>query len=253
MPFAAAAGRRIEYEWIGEPAQGAPALVFLHEGLGSIRQWREFPVSLVKSTGCAALLYNRYGYGASDVLEGPRAPRFMHEEALESLPQLLSNLGIEAPILVGHSDGASIALIHAGAGHAVRGLALIAPHVFVEEHGLAGIREAKRAFETGDLRERLAKYHRDVAKTFCGWNDVWLSDGFRAWNIEEYLPGVRCPVLAIQGEDDVYGTMAQLETIARNVSGPCEAVKLPACGHAPHRERPDATLAAVSRFVKALL
>ncbi|OGA07905.1 MAG: alpha/beta hydrolase [Betaproteobacteria bacterium RIFCSPHIGHO2_12_FULL_69_13] len=253
MPFAAAAGRRIEYEWIGEPAQGVPALVFLHEGLGSIRQWREFPLQVFKSTGCAALVYNRYGYGASDVLAEPtRSVRFMHEEALESLPQLLSNLGIEAPILVGHSDGASIALIHAGAGHAVRGLALMAPHVFVEEHGLAGIREAKRAFETGDLRERLAKYHRDVAKTFRGWNDVWLSDGFRAWNIEEYLPGVRCPVLAIQGEDDAYGTMAQVEAIRRKVSGPCEAVKLPACGHAPHREQPDATLAAVSRFVKAL-
>ncbi|MDA8108339.1 MAG: alpha/beta hydrolase [Betaproteobacteria bacterium] len=253
MPFLTAAGHRLEYEWVDAAEPGKPALVFLHEGLGSIRQWRDFPLQVVKSTGCPALVYARYGYGQSDVLEGPHTARFMHREALEALPQVLAALSIDAPILVGHSDGASIALIYAGAGHAVRGLALEAPHVFVEEHGLQGIRDAKRAFESTDLPDKLGKYHRDAAKTFYGWNDVWLSDEFRAWNIEDYLPGIRCPVLAIQGEDDQYGTMAQVEAIARRVSGACELVKLPSCGHSPHREQPQATLEAVVRFVSGLV
>lgn len=253
MPFLNAAGHRLEYEWIDAAEPGKPALVFLHEGLGSVRQWRDFPLQVVKSTGCPALVYARYGYGQSDVLEAPHTVRFMHREALEALPQVLAALAVDAPILVGHSDGASIALIYAGSGHAVRGLALEAPHVFVEEHGLAGIRDAKRTFESTDLPEKLGKYHRDAAKTFYGWNDVWLCDEFRAWNIEEYLPRIRCPVLAIQGEDDQYGTMAQVEAIARRVGGPCELVKLAACGHSPHREQPQATLEAVARFVNRLV
>ncbi len=253
MPFLYAAGHRLEYEWIDAAEPGKPVLVFLHEGLGSIRQWRDFPLRVVKSTGCPALVYARYGYGQSDVLEAPHTTRFMHREALEALPQVLAALGIEAPIMVGHSDGASIALIHAGAGHAVRGLVLEAPHVFVEEHGLAGIREAKQAFESSDLPQKLCKYHRDAAKTFYGWNDVWLSEAFRAWNIEDSLPGIRCPVLAIQGEDDQYGTMAQVEAIARQVNGPCQVVKLAGCGHSPHREQPQATLDAVARFVNRIV
>jgi len=222
-------------------------------GLGSLRQWRDFPMRVANATGCAALVYSRYGYGQSDVLQEPRTPSFMHDEALRSLPELLSSLRIVAPVLVGHSDGASIALIYAGAGHLARGLVLEAPHVFVEEHGLAGIREAKRAFETTDLSECLAKYHRDTERTFRGWNDVWLSPAFRDWTIEDCLPGVRCPVLAIQGEDDEYGTMAQLDAIARGVSGPCDLVKLPACGHSPHRDLPEATLTAVTRFVNRVI
>ena len=178
----------LEYEWTGEPGPGKPPLVFLHEGLGSLRQWRDFPMRVANATGCAALVYSRYGYGQSDVLQEPRTPSFMHDEALRSLPELLSSLKIVAPVLVGHSDGASIAL---------------------------------RAFETTDLSQRLAKYHRDRERTFRGWNDVWLSPAFRDWNIEDCLAGVRCPVLAIQGEDDEYGTMAQLDAIARGVSGPC--------------------------------
>jgi pimeloyl-ACP methyl ester carboxylesterase len=253
MPFLNAAGHRLEYEWIDAAEPGKPALVFLHEGLGSIRQWRDFPLQVVKSTGCPALVYARYGYGQSDVLAAPHDARFMHREALEALPEVLAALEIDAPILVGHSDGASIALVYSGAGRPVRGLALEAPHVFVEEHGLEGIRAAKRAFESTDLPEKLGKYHRDAARTFHGWNDVWLSEAFRGWNIEEYLPGVRCPVLAIQGEDDQYGTMAQVEAIARQVSGPCELVKLARCGHSPHREQPQATLEAVARFVNRLV
>ena len=250
MPFVSAAGHSLEYQWL----EGRePALVFLHEGLGSIRQWREFPARVAQATGCRVLLYNRYGYGQSDPLAEPRVGvRFMHDEALVSLPQALAALGIEAPILVGHSDGASIALIHAGAGHPTRGLALMAPHVFVEDIGIRSIVRAKHTFEASDLRERLAKYHRDPVKTFYLWNDVWLDPEFRRWNIEEYLPGVRTPLLAIQGEDDEYGTRAQLEAIRRQVSAPCELLELARCGHSPHRDQPEAVLAALTRFIGAL-
>jgi len=250
MPFVAAAGRSLEYEWL---AGREPTLVFLHEGLGSIRQWRDFPARVVQATGCRALLYNRYGYGQSDVLAEPRVGvRFMHDEALVALPQVLAALQIEAPVLVGHSDGASIALICAGAGHRLRGLALMAPHVFVEDLCIESIARAKHTFETSDIRERLGKYHRDAARTFYLWNDVWLDPEFRRWNIEEYLPGIRAPLLAIQGEDDEYGTMRQLEAIARKVAGPCELLALPRCGHSPHRDQPDAVLAAVTRFIGGL-
>jgi pimeloyl-ACP methyl ester carboxylesterase len=248
MPFVDCAGHRLEYEWLGEG--GTPALVFLHEGLGSIRQWRDFPSQVAKATGRRALVYSRYGYGRSDVLrEEAAGVRFMHREALEALPALLGALGIERPVLVGHSDGASIALIHAGAGHPVRALALMAPHVFVEPVCLTSIREAKATFAGGELAQRLAKYHRDPAKTFHLWADAWLDPAFVDWNIEEYLGGIACPVLAIQGEDDAYGTMAQLERVARGVRGSCELLKLPACGHAPFRDQPQRTLEAITRFV----
>jgi pimeloyl-ACP methyl ester carboxylesterase len=247
MPFASAAGHVLEYEMVDG---WEPALVFLHEGLGSIRQWRDFPATLATRTGCRALVYNRYGYGNSDMLAEPRAGvRFMHDEALGALPELLRVLEIRAPVLVGHSDGASIALIHAGAGHAVRGLALMAPHVFVEDVCIRSIEAARETFRTTDLAERLGRYHRDAAKTFYLWNDVWLDPEFRKWNIEEYLPQVRCPVLAIQGEDDEYGTMAQVDAIARQVAGPCELLKLAACGHSPHRDQPERALEAIARFV----
>ncbi|TAN52930.1 MAG: alpha/beta hydrolase [Betaproteobacteria bacterium] len=250
MPFVAAAGRSLEYEWL---AGREPTLVFLHEGLGSIRQWRDFPARVAQATGCRALLYNRYGYGQSDVLAEPRVGvRFMHDEALVALPQLLAALQIDAPVLVGHSDGASIALIFAGSGHRLRGLALMAPHVFVEDLCIESITRAKRTFETSDIRKRLGKYHRDAARTFYLWNDVWLDPEFRHWNIEQYLPGIRAPVLAIQGEDDEYGTLRQLEAIARQVAGPCEPLALPRCGHSPHRDQPEAVLAAVTRFIGTL-
>lgn len=250
MPFLAAAGRSLEYEWI---EGGTPTLVFLHEGLGSIRQWRDFPARVARASRCRALVYNRYGYGHSDVLAEPRVGvRFMHDEALDSLPRVLAALGVERPVLVGHSDGASIALIHAGAGHPVRGLALMAPHVFVEDLCIRSIAEAKRTFETGGIRERLGQYHRDPVKTFHLWNDAWLDPGFRRWNIEEYLPGVRAPVLAIQGEDDAYGTMKQLDAIAQQVAGRCELLKLPRCGHSPQRDQPETVLAALTRFIASL-
>ena len=253
MPFLTAAGHRLEYEWIDGDDSSRPALVFLHEGLGSIRQWRDFPLRVSRATGCPALVYSRYGYGHSDVLAEPRrSVRFMHEEALESLPQVLAETGIRDPILVGHSDGASIALIHAGAGNPVRGLALMAPHVFVEEVCIRSIEQAKRDFETTDLFKRLGRYHRDARRSFYLWNDVWLDPEFLDWNIEDYLPGITCPVQAIQGRDDRYGTMAQLRAIALKVKGPCELVELERCGHSAFRDQPEATLEAVSRFVAGI-
>ena len=252
MPFVTAAGRKLEYQRI-DADEAKPVIVFLHEGLGSISQWRDFPHKVVAATGCPALLYARYGYGQSDVLEEPRKQDFMHDEALIALPQLLESLGVKNPILLGHSDGASISLIHAGAGRPVRGVIVEAPHVFVEEHGGHGIRAAGEAFRTTDLPQKLAKHHRDAAKTFYGWYDVWMSGEFPKWNIEASLSGIRCPVMAIQGEDDAYGTMAQLERIARQVSGPCELVELADCAHTPHKEQPEKTLAAVTRFINQIL
>jgi pimeloyl-ACP methyl ester carboxylesterase len=254
MPVAKAAGRSVSYEWIEGDGRGKPTLIFLHEGLGSIRQWRDFPLKVVAATGCRALVYDRYGYGQSDVLDEPRrSVRFMHDEALEALPALRKALGIDDAILVGHSDGASIALIHAGARHAARGVAVMAPHVFIESVCIASIRSAIQTFETTDLPARLGRYHRDARKTFYGWADVWTEENFKLWDIRrDYLPGVRSPVLAIQGESDEYGTMAQLDEIARHVSGPCELLKLPDCGHSPFRDQPEKTLAAITAFIDKL-
>ena len=250
MAFLDVAGRSLEYEWLDG---GDPALVFLHEGLGSIRQWRDFPAQVAKATGCRVLLYNRYGYGNSAVLAEPRVTvRFMHDEALVALPDLLAKLGIDSPVLVGHSDGASIALIYAGAGHLARGLALMAPHVFVEEMGLRSIEKVRQQFETTDLRERLARYHRDARRTFYLWNDAWLDPQFRHWNIEEYLPCIEVPVLAIQGTKDEYGTMAQLKSICSKTKGPCEQLELGDCGHSPHRDQPQAVLEAITAFIARL-
>jgi pimeloyl-ACP methyl ester carboxylesterase len=255
MPLVTAAGRSVNYEWIGSEPGGKPTLVFLHEGLGSIRQWRDFPQKVTAATGCRALVYDRYGYGQSDVLaEAKRTVRFMHDEGLSALPDLLLALNVQDPVLVGHSDGASIALIHAGAKHAVRGVVAMAPHVFIEPLCLQSIDKAAEAFENTDLKDRLARYHRDARKTFYGWADVWCDRNFESWDIRgEYLPNIRCPVLAIQGYDDEYGTMAQLDEIARRVSGPCELLKLKDCGHAPFKDQPERTLSALSGFIKGVI
>jgi pimeloyl-ACP methyl ester carboxylesterase len=253
MPSVHAAGRSLNYEWLGEPS-GAPVLVFLHEGLGSIRQWRDFPARLVEATRCRGLVYDRYGYGQSDVLQEPRRTvRFMHDEALTALPEILGKLKVEKPVLVGHSDGASIALIHAGAGFAVRGVVAMAPHVFIEPVCIRSIRAAAQAFETTDLPERLGRYHRDVRKTFYGWADVWRDPDFAGWDIrDEYLPKIACPVLAIQGFQDEYGTMAQLDEIERRAGGTCKLLKLETCGHSPFRDQPEAVLNAAEDFIPGL-
>jgi pimeloyl-ACP methyl ester carboxylesterase len=249
MPFLTAGGHRLDYERI-DGASGAPTLILLHEGLGSIALWRDFPAKLAQATGCPAVVYSRYGYGRSDPLGGPRGVDYMHREALATLPELRTALGLDEVILVGHSDGASIALIHAGSGRwPVRGIVLEAPHVFVEDVSIASIEAARIAYDTTDLRDRLARYHADVDSAFRGWNDIWLDPDFRAWNIEDVLPGVRCPVLAIQGADDEYGTLAQIDAIERGVAGRFERLVLPDCKHSPHRDQEQAALAAMARFV----
>jgi pimeloyl-ACP methyl ester carboxylesterase len=227
-----------------------PALVFLHEGLGSVGLWRDFPDRLAAATGRRALIYSRAGHGGSYVPDAPRTPRFMHDEALDVLPGLLERHGIERPILVGHSDGGSIALIHASR-HPVTALVVLAPHVFVEDLSVASIAEARDTFASTDLRERMARHHRDAEATFRLWNDIWLAPEFRDWNIEDVLPGIAAPVLAIQGEHDQYGTMAQIDAIEAGVGGPFERAVLDA-RHAPHLEAPEATLRAATDFIRSL-
>jgi pimeloyl-ACP methyl ester carboxylesterase len=227
-----------------------PALVFLHEGLGSIGLWRSFPADVRRACGDPELLvYSRRGHGHSEPLAVPRRITFMHDEADEVLPALLARFGITAPLLVGHSDGASIALLYAGGGGHVRGLVLLAPHVFVEDRSIEGIEAARRTYRAGDLAARLARHHDDPDGTFRGWNDVWLSPEFRSWNIEDRLAGITCPVLLVQGDADPYGTLAQLDAIERGVRGECTRVVLPGAGHAPHLEAPAETLAVVTEFV----
>lgn len=249
MPFLIVGGHRVEYERISAGGRDRPTLVFLHEGLGSVSMWKDFPGRVAQATRCDALVYSRYGYGQSDPIEAPRPVTYMHDEALVALPDLLDRLGVERPILVGHSDGGSIALIHAAAtGRPVKALALMAPHVFVEDISVASIAAAKVAYETTDLRAKLARYHADVESAFRGWNRIWLDPAFRLWNIVAYLPRVRCPVLAVQGAGDEYGTMAQIDAIRAGVRD-VEVVALERCGHSPHRDRPDAVLDAMVRFV----
>jgi pimeloyl-ACP methyl ester carboxylesterase len=253
MQHLTAAGRRLEYYWTAEHDGESPALIFLHEGLGSAGLWRDFPALLTDATGLPALVYSRYGYGGSDVLEGPRDVEYMHTEALETLPVIRDALDLDDVILVGHSDGGSIAAIHAGAGHmSVRGLILEAPHFFVEDASIAGIEDAKTAYETTDLPARIARRHTDGDKTFRGWNDIWLSPEFRDWNIEEYLPAITCPTLVIQGVDDEYGTEAQPAAIGRQSSGPVDAVMVPDCGHTPHRDATEGVLEVMADFAVAL-
>jgi pimeloyl-ACP methyl ester carboxylesterase len=246
MPFVIAAGRRLEYEWIGERKSGIPELVFLHEGLGSIRQWRDFPKQVSEATGLPAMVYSRYGYGQSDVLVEPRAEDFMEQEALESLPELLRNLKIEHPIFISHSDGASIALVHAG-NFFSRGVVAMAPHVFLEPMNIEAIAAIRKTFEAGDLPQKLGRYHADSRKTFYGWADAWL--GFKTWDLRKHVARITAPLLLVQGTDDQYGTMAQLDEIARLAKGPCEVLKLGECGHSPFRDQPEKTLAAVKAFI----
>ena len=239
--FVVVQGRKLEVQRIPGSAH---TLVFLHEGLGSVAMWRDFPLKAAHATGCSAVVYSRYGYGQSDVLREARRVDYMHAEALEVLPELLRVLEVPDPVLVGHSDGGSIALIYASAHPKVKGLVVMAPHVFVEDISVKSIAEARTAFETTDLAQKLGRHHADPAKTFWGWNDIWLHPDFRRWNIEEVLPRIRCPMLAIQGFDDEYGTMAQLDAIARQTGGPIELLRLTACKHSPHRDQPDAVLQA---------
>ena len=245
-------GKRIETLWIPPSGPRRCTVVMLHGGLGCIARWKDFPRRLAQGTGCGVFAYSRYGNGGSQPLQEKRPVSYMHYEGEVVLPELLAKLGIDKPALVGHSDGGSIAIIYAGRfpDH-VRGLILEAPHVFVEEHGLRSIVKAKADYETSDLRRKLAKYHQDVDATFWGWNDIWLDPRFRTWNLESYLPQIRCPVLMIQGEQDEYGTTAQLDAIRARVPQ-AEVLLLPDCGHSPDRDHPEIVLGRMTAFIAEL-
>lgn len=242
-------GAPIEYEFTtGDPALAS--LVFLHEGLGSIDLWRGVPAEIARVCGNpATLVFARHGYGRSGQAVMPRPVTYMHHEADVVLPALLTALGIAGPTLIGHSDGASIALLYAGAGRPVTGLVCLAPHVFVEPESIAGIEQARVTFESTDMAERMARFHDDPVATFRGWNDVWLNEEFRVWNIEDRLAGVHAPVLLVQGTDDQYGTLAQVDAIEAGVTGRCERTVVAGAGHSPHADARTAVVGAIATFV----
>lgn len=240
---------RIEYEWVG--VDGAPVMVFLHEGLGSVAMWRDFPARLCAAAGLRGLVYSRPGYGRSTPRPANEkwGPDFMHRQAREVLPALLRELGIERPWLFGHSDGGSIALLHAAAcPDAVRGAVVLAPHILVEEVSVTSIEQARQAYLSTDLKQKLARYHDDPDSAFWGWNDAWLSPAFRSWSIEEEIRAIRCPLLAIQGLDDEYGTLEQIRGIARRVPQ-ARLLELPQCGHSPHKDQAAKVIEAVQGFI----
>jgi pimeloyl-ACP methyl ester carboxylesterase len=244
MPQVQLADGPVEYHRIpGDPAR--PALVLLHEGLGCAALWHRFPVQLARTTGRTVLSYSRHGYGGSHPFDGPFPVSYLHDQARGALPELLDRLSITAPVLVGHSDGASIALVHA-AERPVSGLVLMAPHVRVEPTTRQGINAADEEFASGALAVRLAAFHNDAAAVFERWRTIWLSEEFRQWTIEHLLPSVSCPVLLVQGTDDPYGTMRQLDAVEQGVSGPVRRLELHGCGHQPHRERAPEVLAAIT-------
>jgi pimeloyl-ACP methyl ester carboxylesterase len=256
--FIELSGGPVEYAWAGPVAVDAerPSIILLHEGLGSVDLWRDFPEKLAGETGCRVLTYSRYGYGRSAPCMLPRPARYMHDEALHVLPELLQILEIRRHILVGHSDGGSIALIHAGAAAqpGLAGMVTMAAHIFNEPINTVAITKAREAYDSGKLREALAKYHGvNTDCAFRGWSEAWLSDDFRQWNLEEFLPDIAIPSLIMQGENDEYGTIEQVNGIMRGLTCPKESLILPSCGHSPHRDQPEMTLAAIRRFAEPLL
>ena len=248
-------GQHLEYRWIGPRRSDMPTIVFLHEGLGCVGMWRDFPDRVARETGCSALVYSRRGYGTSDPVHGPQSTRFMHDEALEVLPAVVRCFELDDVILFGHSDGASIALVYAGARMGpIRALILEAPHVFVEPVCVESIARIAQMYDTTQLGERLARYHGpNTHSMFRTWTEVWLRPEFRQWNIEEYLSAIETPVLVVQGEDDEYGTIRQVAAVVTQVSGPAESLVLARCGHSPHRDQPDQVLDATVRFLRQRL
>jgi pimeloyl-ACP methyl ester carboxylesterase len=246
---------RLETAWWGPPPDEAPTLVLLHEGLGCVKLWRDFPAMLQTETGCGVFAYSRFGYGGSDPIALPRPMTYMHEEAMDVLPEVLDKAGVQRAIVIGHSDGASIAAIHAGATQDRRlaGIAMIAAHFFVEDLNVAAIQQIKQTYEAGDLRTRLARYHRDVDGAFYGWNGVWLDPRFKLFDITGYLEAIRIPVLALQGDDDPYGSDEQLRVLERHTRVPIETRLIPGARHSPHIENPAETLSSIAAFVRKLL
>jgi pimeloyl-ACP methyl ester carboxylesterase len=245
----------LEYRMLGPSPQDAPTIVMLHEGLGSAALWGDFPQQLQAETGAGVFVYSRAGYGASSPIKLPRPLDYMHREALDVLPKLLAAIGFRRGLLLGHSDGASIAAIYAGgtADHRLSGIVLLAPHFIVEDVSVASIAEIKTTYETTDLREKLARWHKDVDNAFYGWNGAWLDPKFRSWDISDYLAYIRIPVALIQGEMDQYGTIRQVEIAQEECYCPVELTLIKGAGHSPHRDAPGQTLNAVSEFSAALL
>lgn len=242
---------RIEYQWVGADAPAAPVMVFLHEGLGSVSMWRQFPARLCRVLGCRGLVYSRPGYGQSTprAADEAWAPDFMHRQALHVLPALLAELGVAQPVwLFGHSDGGSIALIHAAQrpGHTL-GAIVLAPHILVEDISVQSIEQARQSYLNTDLRDKLARHHADPDSAFWGWNGIWLKEEFRDWSLQQELASITCPLLAVQGLDDAYGTLAQIRGIQRRVPH-TELLELAGCGHSPHRDQADALIAHAHSF-----
>ena len=247
-------GRDIEYRWVRGAGHEAPVILMLHEGLGSVSTWRDFPEAVGEATGGDVLVYSRYGYGRSSVRKEAFSVDYMHHAALEELPPLLEALEVESSVLFGHSDGASIALIYAGNYPAnALGLIVEAPHVFTEQVSVDSIAAIQKVYESSDdLRHRLGRHHADPDASFYGWNAAWQLPEFIDWNIEEYLPQITCPALVVQGEGDEYGTLDQVNRIDSGSGGRVGRLILGECGHAPHRDQKDAVLAATKEFVEAL-
>jgi pimeloyl-ACP methyl ester carboxylesterase len=247
--------QRLEYRMIGPRPEAAPTLVLLHEGLGCVGMWGDFPEKLQAATGAGVFVYSREGYGQSSPAKLPRSLFFMHDEARKTLPRLLDAIGFQRGLLVGHSDGASIAAIYGGSvqDHRVSGLVLMAPHFIVEDVTSASIAEMRKTYETTDLRARLARYHADVDATVRGWSDVWLENDFQKWDLTEDLAYIRVPVLIIQGENDQYGTVRQVEIAQEECYCPVEVLMLPNCRHVPFREAPEPTLSAIVDFTRRVL
>ncbi|HEX3709100.1 MAG TPA: alpha/beta hydrolase [Pseudolabrys sp.] len=247
--------QHLEYRMVGPRPGEAPTIVMLHEGLGCVGLWGDFPERLQKATGCGVFVYSRAGYGASSPVTLPRPLSYMHDEARDVLPLLLDAIGFKRGLLLGHSDGASIAAIYAGShqDHRIGGLVLIAPHFFTEDAGIKSIEESRNAYETGDLRAKLSRWHADVDNAFKGWNGAWLDPKFRQWDITEFLAYIRVPVLIVQGEADEYGTVKQIEAAERECYCPVEVALLPGVKHSPQREAPEKTLKAILDFVGRVL
>ena len=247
-------GVALEYACYGPAPEQAPTIVMLHEGLGSVSQWKDFPAEVARQSGQGVFVYSRQGYGNSDPVNRPRPLDFMTREATSVLPALLDRIGFKSGILLGHSDGATIASIYAGSveDHRIRGLILIAPHFFTEPIGLAEIARAKQAFETGDLKQRLSRHHTDEDGAFLGWADAWLDPGFADWNVADSIDYLRIPALVVQGREDQYGTLAQVSEIETRSYAPVDTLILDDCRHAPHQDRPGDVLNAVGEFVARL-